>query len=71
MSVLSNLAKLLLLTFPTTVEEDLKLLASTTAADEQLALRFRIDKKNILVHAVTRISKRLKVGAGVAGDYYV
>lgn len=62
MWVLSNIAKLLLSTFPTTIEEDAQLLRGAAAADEQLALRFRIEKKKILINAISRMSKRLQVG---------
>lgn len=61
LDVLRGVASLLLSTFPTTVEEDRQQLAASSDADLQLALRFRIEKKRVLLDAINAISHKRKV----------
>jgi Rubisco LSMT substrate-binding len=61
LDVLRGMASLLLSTFPTTVEEDRQQLAASSNADLQLALRFRIEKKRVLLDAIDAISHKRKV----------
>lgn len=61
LDVLRGMASLLLSTFPTTVEEDRQQLAASSDADLQLALRFRIEKKRVLLNAIDAISHKRKV----------
>ena len=55
------MASLVLSAFTTSVEEDRQQLAASSDADLQLALRFRMEKKRILLHAIDAISHNRKV----------
>jgi Rubisco LSMT substrate-binding len=61
LDVLRGMASLLLSTFATTIEEDRQQLAASSNADLQLALRFRIEKKWVLLDAIDAISHKRKV----------
>jgi Rubisco LSMT substrate-binding len=52
---------LLLSSFATTVEQDRQQLAASSDADLQLALRFRIEKKRVLLNAIDAIGHKRRV----------
>lgn len=61
MDALSSMASLVLASFPTTVEQDVQEAQATSDADLQLAVRFRIEKKQVLLGAISAMSQRIKV----------
>jgi Rubisco LSMT substrate-binding len=61
LDTLSNMASLLLSTFATTVEEDRHLLAASSDTDLQLALRFRMEKKGVLLNAINVMGRKRRV----------
>lgn len=63
MDALSSMASLVLASFPTTVEQDVQEAEATSDADLQLAVRFRMEKKQVLLGAISAISQRRKAMA--------
>lgn len=57
----SGMASLVLASFPTTMEQDIQELDASSDADLRLALRFRIEKKRVLLHAINAIAHMRKV----------